>query len=99
APSNSPKGGEPSSTNPPLGGGKSLGKPLSESVSGQGASIEVFTTRPDTIFGVSFVTLAPEHELAEKITTQEQKSAVEDYVSKAKNRSERERQADVNKIS
>lgn len=62
-------------------------------------TIEVFTTRPDTIFGVSFVTLAPEHELVDKITTKEQKAAVDDYVTKAKNRSERERQADVNKVS
>jgi len=61
--------------------------------------IEVFTTRPDTIFGVSFVTLAPEHELVEQLTTPEQKAKVEDYVIKAKNRSERERQADVNKVT
>lgn len=63
------------------------------------ATIEVFTTRPDTVFGVSFVTLAPEHELVEKITSAEQKQAVEEYVTKAKNRSERERQADVNTVS
>ena len=62
-------------------------------------TIEVFTTRPDTVFGVSFVTLAPEHDLVAKITTPEQKMAVEEYVEKAKNRSERERQADVNTIS
>ena len=61
--------------------------------------IEVFTTRPDTVFGVSFVTLAPEHELVAKITTPERQKAVEEYVEKAKNRSERERQADVNTIS
>ena len=61
--------------------------------------IEVFTTRPDTIFGVSFVTLAPEHELVAQVTTPEQKTAVEEYVNKAKNRSERERLADVNTIS
>jgi leucyl-tRNA synthetase len=61
--------------------------------------IEVFTTRPDTVFGVSFVTLAPEHDLVSKITTSEQKAAVDAYVEKAKNRSERERQADVNTIS
>jgi leucyl-tRNA synthetase len=61
--------------------------------------IEVFTTRPDTVFGVSFVTLAPEHELVPTLTTPEQKVAVEDYVTKAKNRSERERQADVNKVT
>lgn len=62
-------------------------------------TIEVFTTRPDTIFGVSFVTIAPEHELVDIITTPEQKAAVQDYVTKAKNRSERERQADVTKVS
>lgn len=62
-------------------------------------TIEVFTTRPDTIFGVSFVTLAPEHEFVDVITTPEQKAAVQDYVTKAKNRSERERQADVTKVS
>jgi leucyl-tRNA synthetase len=50
----------------------------------QAETIEVFTTRPDTIFGVSFVTLAPEHELVEKITTAEQKTAVDDYVTKSK---------------
>lgn len=62
-------------------------------------TIEVFTTRPDTIFGVSFVTLAPEHELVEKITTAAQKAEVDAYVIKSKNRSERERQAEVTKVS
>jgi len=62
-------------------------------------SIEVFTTRPDTIFGVTFVTLAPEHELIDRITTPEYKKQVADYVHYAKNRSERERQADVKKIT
>lgn len=61
--------------------------------------IEVFTTRPDTVFGVSFVTLAPEHELVEKITTLEQKQQVDEYITFAKNRSERERMADVKKIT
>lgn len=61
--------------------------------------IEVFTTRPDTVFGVSFVTLAPEHELVDKITTDQQRLEVKNYIEKAKNRSERERQADVNTIS
>lgn len=87
APSNSPEGGELSSSNP------------SPSGRSGGASIEVFTTRPDTIFGVSFVTLAPEHELVESLTTPDNKVAVETYVTQAKNRSERERQADVNKIT
>lgn len=61
--------------------------------------IEVFTTRPDTIFGVTFMTLAPEHELVSEITTAEQKAAVEEYVETAKNRSERERMADVKTVS
>jgi len=61
--------------------------------------IEVFTTRPDTIFGISFVTLAPEHELVEILTIPEQKKAVDEYITFAKNRSERERMADVKKIT
>ena len=61
--------------------------------------IEVFTTRPDTIFGVTFMTLAPEHELVDEITTTEQKAAVDEYVETAKNRSERERMADVKTVS
>jgi len=62
-------------------------------------SIEVFTTRPDTIFGVDFLTLAPEHELVAEITTDAQRAEVDAYVSTAKNRSERERMADVKRIS
>jgi leucyl-tRNA synthetase len=61
--------------------------------------VEVFTTRPDTIFGVTFMTLAPEHDLVAKITTPEQKAAVEAYIEKTAKRSERERMADVKTIS
>ncbi|WP_298136694.1 class I tRNA ligase family protein [Flavobacterium sp.] len=61
--------------------------------------IEVFTTRPDTIFGVTFMTLAPEHELVSQITTPEQKAAVDAYVEATAKRSERERMADVKTIS
>ncbi len=61
--------------------------------------LEVFTTRPDTVFGVSFVTLAPEHNLVSSLTTAENKNAVEEYVTVSKNRSERERQAEVDKVS
>jgi leucyl-tRNA synthetase len=64
-----------------------------------GEQIEVFTTRPDTVFGVSFLTLAPEHELAKKITTAAQNKEVEGYILFAKNRSERERMSDVKKIT
>ena len=61
--------------------------------------IDVFTTRPDTIFGVSFMTLAPEHELVSKITTAAQKSVVEKYITATAKRSERDRMADVKTIS
>ncbi len=61
--------------------------------------IEVFTTRPDTLFGVSFMTLAPEHPLVEKITTKEQKDEVNRYVEASAKRSERDRMADVKTIS
>ena len=61
--------------------------------------IDVFTTRPDTIYGVSFMTLAPEHELVSKITTEDQKAEVEAYVKKTAKRSELERMADVKTIS
>ena len=61
--------------------------------------VRIFTTRPDTIFGVTFMTLAPEHELVAQITTPEQKAAVEGYIEKTAKRSERERMADVKTIS
>lgn len=79
--------------------GRSEGSSLRFKIANSEKNIEVFTTRPDTVFGVSFVTLAPEHELVEVLTTADQKAIVEDYVTKAKNRSERERQADVTKIT
>lgn len=56
--------------------------------------LTVYTTRPDTIFGVDFMVVAPEHELIEKITTAEQKQAVEEYITYVKSRSDRERQAE-----
>ena len=62
-------------------------------------SFEIFTTRPDTIYGVTFMVLCPEHEMIAQITTPEQKAEVEAYVTWAKNRSERERQAEVKKVS
>ncbi|WP_077404000.1 leucine--tRNA ligase [Cellulophaga omnivescoria] len=65
----------------------------------QSHQIDVFTTRPDTIFGVSFMTLAPEHELVATITTPEQKAEVDAYIQATAKRSERERMADVKTIS
>ena len=63
------------------------------------AGVRVFTTRPDTIFGVSFMTLAPEHELVSQITTPEQKPEVEAYIEATAKRSERDRMADVKTIT
>ena len=54
-------------------------------------SLRVYTTRPDTIFGVDFMVIAPEHELVEQITKTEQKQAVDEYITYVKSRSERER--------
>ena len=84
--------------------GKSVGAMVSFNVlpstnNQQPTTISVFTTRPDTIFGVTFMTLAPEHELVSQITTTEQKVAVEAYIEKTAKRSERERMADVKTIS
>ncbi len=62
-------------------------------------NIDVFTTRPDTIFGASFMTLAPEHELVSKITTPEQEAEIDAYVEATAKRSERDRMADVKTIS
>lgn len=79
--------------------GRSQGAMVSFKVDGHDATIDVFTTRPDTIYGVSFMTLAPEHELVAKITSEAQKDAVDAYVTATAKRSERDRMADVKTIS
>tara|TARA_Y100000589_G_scaffold332360_1_gene392477 strand:- start:1606 stop:4410 length:2805 start_codon:yes stop_codon:yes gene_type:complete len=79
--------------------GKSKGASISFSIAGFSEKIEVFTTRPDTIFGVSFMVLAPEHPLVDKITTKSQKHKVEEYQLKALTKSERDRLSDVKTIS
>jgi len=79
--------------------GKSVGAMVTFKVKNHDEVIDVFTTRPDTIFGVTFMTLAPEHDLVAKITTPEQKAEVEAYIEKTSKRSERERMADVKTIS
>jgi len=61
--------------------------------------IEVFTTRVDTIFGVTFVVLAPEHELVESLTTPDQKASIEKYIAKTKKKSELDRMADTKTVS
>lgn len=70
-----------------------------ESRTTSGAEVEVFTTRPDTIFGVSFMVLAPEHPLVDEITTAEYTDAIEAYKTAASLKSERDRQADVKNIT
>lgn len=79
--------------------GKSVGAELDFAVEGIEEKIKVFTTRIDTIFGATFVVLAPEHDLVAQITTDEQRELVEAYVNVAKNRSERERMTDVKNVS
>ncbi|CAM1342982.1 leucine--tRNA ligase [Tenacibaculum aestuarii] len=79
--------------------GRSQGAMVSFDVDGHDAKIDVFTTRPDTIFGVSFMTLAPEHDLVKRIASDEQRKAVEEYIEATAKRSERDRMADVKTIS
>ncbi len=79
--------------------GKSFGAELTFHVADSDIELTVFTTRPDTSFGVTYVSIAPEHDLIEKLTSSAQKEAVENYVNTAKNRSERERMADVKTVS
>jgi leucyl-tRNA synthetase len=84
--------------------GKSVGASVNFKVDFDSAQptekvIEVFTTRPDTIFGVSFMVLAPEHPFVDEITTDEYKDVVEAYKKEASLKSERDRQADVKNIS
>ncbi|MBO6938158.1 MAG: leucine--tRNA ligase [Deltaproteobacteria bacterium] len=71
--------------------GRSEGAEVTFEVKGQ-KPIEVFTTRPDTLFGATFMVLAPEHPLVAEVTTEAQREAVEAYVAKAKNKSDRDRQ-------
>ncbi len=82
--------------------GKSSGAQLRFTLAGAHAGkgyIEVFTTRPDTIFGVGFMVLAPEHELVQTITTPEQQQAVNQYQAYVQSRSERERMSEVKQIT
>ncbi len=61
--------------------------------------LEIFTTRPDTIYGTTFMVIAPEHEWVEMLTTADNSAAVEEYILQAKKRSERERMADTKRVS
>ena len=79
--------------------GKSMGASVIFKVDGKDIDLEVFTTRADTLFGTTFMVLAPEHELVSEITTAEHRAEVEEYITRTKNRSERERMAEVRKVS
>jgi leucyl-tRNA synthetase len=79
--------------------GKSSGAEISfafrpADTGGEALELRVYTTRPDTIFGVDFMVVAPEHELVEKIVSEGQRTEVENYLSYVKSRSERERMAE-----
>lgn len=74
--------------------GKSYGAEIEFGIKGEEGKLKVYTTRPDTIFGVDFMVVAPEHELIADITSPAQQAAVEEYVAYVKSRSERERMAE-----
>ena len=79
--------------------GKSVGAEIEFKIQNSKLKIDVFTTRPDTIFGVDFMVLAPEHDLVKKITTSEQKEEIEKYLKYVESRSEVDRMAEVKKIT
>lgn len=79
--------------------GKSVGASINFALASSEHTIEVFTTRPDTLFGVTYLTLAPEHALVPLITTDEQHAEVEAYIAATAKRSERDRMADTKTVS
>lgn len=79
--------------------GRSEGAEVTFAVEGSDEEILVFTTRPDTIYGATFMVLAPESELVDKLTTAEHKAEVEKYVTATKRKTERERQAETKKVT
>lgn len=79
--------------------GKSTGAKVLFDIVGKNKKLEVFTTRPDTLFGSTFMVIAPEHPWVNELTTDEQRDYVDEYVTKAVNRSERERMTEVKHVS
>ncbi len=79
--------------------GRSNGASVKFAVENSDKKIEVFTTRIDTIYGVTFLVLAPEHEWVAELTTAEQKSAIDNYITETQKRSELDRMADVKTVS
>lgn len=79
--------------------GRSIGAEMVFQVKGKDLQIKVFTTRIDTIYGVTYLALAPEHDYVQELITEDQRTTAEAYVEVAKNRSERDRMSDVKTIS
>ena len=79
--------------------GRSVGAQVFFNVAGSDRKLEIFTTRPDTIYGVTFMVIAPEHEWVAELTTEDNREAVEAYITETKRRSERERIADTKRVS
>ncbi len=79
--------------------GRSEGAEVEFAIKGSDKKLKVYTTRPDTIFGVDFMVLAPELDLVNEITSAEQAAAVDEYITYVKSRSDRERQAEVKQVS
>ena len=79
--------------------GRSTGAQMFFPIKGSDRKLEIFTTRADTVFGVTFMVLAPEHEWALELATPEQRAAVEEYIEQTKKRSERERIAETKRVT
>ncbi len=79
--------------------GKSVGAKVFFRLEEHEEKMEIFTTRPDTLFGATFMVIAPEHDWVEMLTKEDRKAEVEEYVGWAKNRSERERMTEVKKVT
>jgi len=79
--------------------GRSTGAQMFFGIEGREEKLEIFTTRPDTVFGVTFMVIAPEHRWVDSLTTDDNRAAVEEYIAQTKKRSERERIAETKRVS
>ncbi len=79
--------------------GRSTGAQMFFGIEGREEKLEIFTTRPDTVFGVTFMVIAPEHRWVDSLTTEDNRAAVEEYIAQTKKRSERERIAETKRVS
>ncbi len=79
--------------------GRSEGAEMDFAIKGHVDKLKVYTTRPDTIFGVDFMVVAPEHDLVKFITTDEQRAAIDEYLTYVKSRSDRERMSEVKQVT